>query len=43
MRAHPIADAVLVLVPFGLTFFGLTLLLGVTEAQQLFGRLRRVL
>jgi putative peptidoglycan lipid II flippase len=41
--SHPIAVGGLVLVPFGMAFFGLTLLLGVTEAQQLFGRLRRVL
>ncbi len=39
--AHPIAEAALVLVPFGLTFFGLTLLLGVGEAQELYARLRR--
>jgi putative peptidoglycan lipid II flippase len=41
-NVHPIAEAALVLVPFGVTFFGLSLLLGVTEAQSLFGRLRRV-
>jgi putative peptidoglycan lipid II flippase len=40
-EVHPIAEAALVLVPFGVTFFGLTLLLGVGEAQRLYARLRR--
>jgi putative peptidoglycan lipid II flippase len=40
---HPIVEAALVLVPFGMTFFGLTLLLGVAEAHSLSRRLRRVL
>jgi putative peptidoglycan lipid II flippase len=38
--AHPIAEAAFVLVPFGSTFFGLTLLLGVTESRSVFARLR---
>ena len=38
---HPIAEAAFVLVPFGITFVGLTLLLGVAEARSVFARLRR--
>jgi hypothetical protein len=37
-EAHPLATAAFVLVPFGITFFGLTLLLGVAEARSVFAR-----
>ena len=38
---HPIAGAALVLTPFGVTFLGLALLLGVPEAHGVFARVRR--
>ena len=38
---HPIARGALVLAPFVVTFFGMTLILGVAEARSLFARLRR--
>ncbi len=37
-EVHPLAAAAFVLVPFGITFFGLTLLLGVAEARSVFAR-----
>ena len=41
MEMHPIAQGVLVLVPFGVTFFAMTWILGVAEARSLIVRLRR--
>jgi putative peptidoglycan lipid II flippase len=38
---HPIAAAALILTPFAVTFLGLSLLAGVSEARSLFARLRR--
>ena len=38
---HPILRAVLILIPFGAAYLGLTLALGVTEARQVLARVRR--
>ena len=37
---HPIVRAVLILLPFGAVYFGLTLVLGVAEARRLLARVR---
>jgi putative peptidoglycan lipid II flippase len=39
---YPILAAALVLSPYGLLYFGLTYLLGITEARVVFGRLARL-
>jgi putative peptidoglycan lipid II flippase len=39
---HPIAAAALILMPFGLTFFALAMLLRVAEARALWARVRRM-
>ena len=39
---HPIAGAALILAPFGITFFGLALVLEVPEARAMLARVRRV-
>jgi putative peptidoglycan lipid II flippase len=39
---HPILAAVLVLSPYGLLYFGITYILGVSEAQVVLGRLARL-
>ena len=37
---HPIVRAVIIFVPFGAVYLGVTLALGVTEARALFARLK---
>ena len=40
-RHAPIPEAVIVLIPYGIVYFGMALLLGVSEARSLFRRLAR--
>jgi putative peptidoglycan lipid II flippase len=42
-QLHPIIKGTLVLVPYGLIYFGATSALGLSEASALFGRLKRLL